>query len=520
MLGIDITLEQLDSTLEDNIDLTTLSIDLLNLQTIHISTKDVPKNSLPASTGSRQTYISTQKTKSGRGAFAIIDGSVSFLKVIRESVFSVKATLLAKKVQEDLFEYARGSVEERFFNQCSTPSDDHLFKDSYLKMKAFSKLFVKIDVYGRPAIVAHFPSVTVNLVHSVGVGSSAGSVTISITIIDLVKASFSKTIGATGRIIQERSELTVNRALSKDINPFIIEDFLHQKLNSATVPRITTQNASDRVSKYKINSSAEPLDSSFDSLSFSAGKTGKLKYDSDDSVSMDGFFEAIDAKRNKNVNESNGKYNECEEITDLSGLDNLNSSTASNRIDKRISTSIMKNTSSFKHANSVETHIEKKTVSNQNVRKIIHDSGNAKYNDLATNSKSSYTKNSGSVRVTVPGKKKTMKPDKEWDSAPMGRIDYSIKTVKKPIKSSENAKIQRNNNTKIKNVDMKLNPTSSTTTLFSNMPVDDIDKDLQKASNQIFNSFKSSVKVTDSTNIDKPTLISSNNFENVPPVIS
>ena len=140
MLGIDITLEQLDSTLEDNIDLTTLSIDLLNLQTIHISTKDVPKNSLPASTGSRQTYISTQKTKSGRGAFAIIDESDSFLKVIRESVLSVKATLLARKVQEDLYEYARGSAEERFFNQCSIPSDDHLFKDSYLKMKAYSKL--------------------------------------------------------------------------------------------------------------------------------------------------------------------------------------------------------------------------------------------------------------------------------------------------------------------------------------------------------------------------------------------
>lgn len=516
MLGIDITLKQLDSTLEDNIDLTTLSIDLLNLQTIHISTKDVPKNSLPASTGSRQTYISTQKTKSGRGAFAIIDESDSFLKVIRESVLSVKATLLARKVQEDLYEYARGSAEERFLNQCSTPSDDHLFKDSYLKMKAYSKLHEKIDVYGRPAIIAHFPSVTVNLVHSVGVGSCAGSATISITVIDLVKASFSKTIGATGRIIQERPILAVNRAMSKDIKPFNVEDFLHQKLNSATVPRITTQNASDRVSRYKI-SSAEPLDSSLDSLSLLAGKTGKLNYDSDDSVSMDGFFEAIDAKRNKNTNENQDKC-ECEEIINSSGLNVLNSSYTSNRIDKKIP--VMKNTSSFKHANSDETPTEKKTVSNQNIRKIIRNSGTTKNVDLTHNSKSSYTKNSGGVGVTVPSKKKTMKPDKEWDSAPMGRIDYSVKTVKKPLKSSENTKIQRNNNTKMKNVDMKLCPTSSTTTLFSNMPVDDIDKDLEKASNQIFNSFKSSVKVTNSIDIDKLSLISSNNFENVSPVIS
>jgi hypothetical protein len=516
MLGIDITLERLDLALEDNNDLTTLSIDLLNLQTIHISTKDAPKNSLPAPTGSRQTYLSTQKTKSGRGAFAIIDRSDSFLKVIRESILSVKAALLAKKVQKDLYEYARGSVEERFFNQCSTPSDDHLFKDSYLKMKAYSKLFEKIDVYGRPAIVAHFPSVTVNLVHSVGVGSSAGSVTISITIIDLVKASFTKTIGATGRIIQERPELAVNRAMSKDIKPFNVEDFLHQKLNSATVPRITSQNASDRVSRYQIRGAAEPSDSSLDSLSLLAGKTGKLNYDSDDSVSMDGFFEAIDAKRNKNVNESKDEYNDCGGMNDSSGLDNLNSSYTSNRIDKRIP--IMKNTSSFKHATSVETHIGKKAVSNRNIRQIIHNSGITKNVDLTRNRKSSYAKNSGGV--AVPGKKKTMKPDKEWDSAPMGRIDYSIKTVKKPLKSSENSKIQRNNYMKMQNVDNKLCPTSSTTTVFSNMPVDDIDKNLEKASNQIFNSFKSSVKVTNSIDTDKLTLISSDNFENVAHVIS
>jgi hypothetical protein len=517
MLGIDITLEQFDVTLESNIDLTTLSIDLLNLQTIHISTKEVPENSMPASTGSRQTFISTQKTKSGRGAFAIIDGSDSFWKVVRESVLSVKASLLAKKVQEDLYEYARGSVEERFFNQCSTPSDDHLFKDSYLKMKAYSKLYEKIDVYGKPAIVAHFPSVTVNLVHSVGVGSSAGSVTISITIIDLAKASFTKTIGATGRIIQERPILVINRAMSKDIKPFKVEDFLHQKLKSNTVPRMTTQNALERVSRHKINSSAEPLDSSFDSLSLLAGKTGKLNYDSDDSVSMDGFFEAIDAKRNRNVNESKDKYNDCGGMNDSSGLSILNSSSMSNSIDKRVT--IMNNTSSFKHPNSVETHIERKTVSNQDKRKISHNSGTSKNIDLTPNSKSSHTKNSASVGV-ISGKKKTVKPDKEWDSAPMGRIDYSIKSVTKPLKSSENRKIQRNNSVKIRTVDKKLCPTSSTTTFLPNMPVDDIDKDLEKASNQIFNSFKCSVKVTNSTDIDKITLISSHNFESVPPVLS
>ena len=520
MLGIDITLEQLDVTPKSNIDVTTLSIDLLNLQAINISAKEVPKNWLPASTGSRQTFISTQTTKSGRGAFAIIDGSKKFLKVVCESVISVKAILLARKVQEDPFEYARGSVDERFFNQCSTPSDDHLFKDSYLKMKAYSKLFEKIDVYGRPAIVAHFPSVTVNLVHSVGVGSNAGSVTISITIIDLAKASFTKTIGATGRIIQERPKSAVDRAISGDMKPFNVEDFRHQKLNSTTASRVTSQNASDRVSGYKIKKAAEPSDFSLDSLSLLLGKAGKLNYDSDDSVSMDGFFEAINAKRNKSTNENEDNINECEEINESNGINLFNSYSASNRIDNRIS--IMKNTSSFKQANFIEAHTEKKTVSNQNVRKIFQNSGNAKNTDLNFNRKSSFSKNSGSGGGRVPGERKSVKPDKEWDSTPMGRTDYSMKPVTKPLISSENTKIQRENSMKVRNIDMKLCPrsTSTRTTLLSNMPGDNIDKDLEKASNQIFNSFKSSVKVTNSIDIDKLSLISSNNYENVPPVVS
>ena len=486
MLGIDITLQHLDEALESNSDLITLSIDFLNLQTAHISLKGVPKTSLPASVASKQKCISTPVTKSGRGTFAIVDGSEHLLNIIRKSVLSVQATLLAKEDQNDLYEHARGSVEELFFNQCSTSSDDHFCKSRSQDSQTNSRLFEKIDVYGKPSIIAHFPSITVNFVHSVGVGSIAGSVTISITILDLAKVSFTKIIGATGRILQEPPRLTTNRPISKDNMSFIVKDTLNQKLTSPTTSLMTSQIASNRTSRYEMKNISKPLDSSLDSLSLLAGNLGYSNYDSDDSVSIDGFFDAINAKRNENTNENKDTLDGRENADDSAMFNTFDSSPPSSssssyspsRNDKRIP--IMKNTSSLKYVKSFQGPMKMKIV------------------DI--NNKSSYAKKG----ARVPDKAMTVKQNKEWDSSPINFIDYSKKRESKLSNSSEKRKIERKHSVEVMKKNMQ---TCSTTSSSCSLAVDDIDKHLELASMQIFNTFKCSVIVSPSNDHDKSTLI-------------
>ena len=472
MLGIDIALQHLDEALEINGNLTTLSIDFLNLQTAHISLKEASKPSLPASAESRQKCISTLATKSGRGAFSIIDRSEHFLKTVCESVLSVDAILLARNDQKEIYEYAGGAVEGFFFNHCSAPSDDHLHKKSFRDMKVDARLSEKFEVYGKPAIIAYFPSIIVNFVHSVGVGSIAGSVTISITVIDLAKVSFKKIIGATGRIIQEPpSKLMINRAaLIRDRVPFIaIKDTSDQKLECPTVPRLTFKNTPSRTSRYE-SKRTEKLheESSIDSLSLLDGKINYLNYDSDDSVSIDGFFEAINAKRNqsqsKDENENENEDDNCDE----------NENKNDNESDIPLK--------------------NKKIIPTQKIRKN-YDS-DIKTKNMKVESKPAYTKNS----VRAPGKENTMKPYKDWDSAPMGRVDYSKKIVTKVSNSVDNENENENEKNQKKHSikGSKTNVRKSSLTSSYSLSVDDIDKELQHASSQIFNNFKCSIKVTDS----------------------
>ena len=466
MLGIDIALQHLDEALQINGDLTTLSIDFLNLQSAHISLKEASKPSLPASAESRQKCISTPATKSGRGAFSIIDRSEHLLKTVCESVLSVKATLLARNDQKEIYEYAGGSVEGVFSNHCSTPSDDHFHKKSFRDMQIDARLSEKFDVYGKPAMIAYFPSIIVNFVHSIGVGSIAGSVTISVTVIDLTKVSFKKIIGATGRILQEPPpRLVTNRAaLTRDRIPFIPEDTSNQILECPTVPRLTFKNSPARISRYEDRRTEEHYEeSSIGSLTLLDGRINYLNYDSDDSVSIDGFFEAINAKRNKNDDEN--------EIENENENENVNENENENYIP-------------LKNKMIVPTQKNQKSRdSDINITKNIN-----------MKSKTAYTRNS----VRPPGKESTMKPEKEWDSAPMGRVDYSKKKFTKISNNVENENEKNRKERGIKGSKINVKKSSLSSSSYS-LSVDDIDKDLQHASSQIFNDFKCSIKVTDST---------------------
>jgi len=69
--------------------------------------------------------------------------------------------------------------------------------------------------------MAFHPSLTVELVHSIGVGSRAGSVVFSIAIIDISKVSEFKKIGATGRIIPDLCETQTPREDDFNLQSFL-----------------------------------------------------------------------------------------------------------------------------------------------------------------------------------------------------------------------------------------------------------------------------------------------------------
>ena len=200
------------------------------------------------------------------------------MKDIYDSTASVKISVLGGSNGSPLSEYASGILENIHLR-------DHTRKD-IVDSVSDKILSQKVDVYGGTAIIAFYPEIIVDLIHSVGVGSSAGTVTISITIIDISKASKSKVIGATGRIVQDLNSTMVKEKKHAENNEgysFDMEGFLNQK---KTPEILVEENSSEDDSE--ILSECPTITPIVDKYELS---------DSEESVSIDNFLISLREKR-------------------------------------------------------------------------------------------------------------------------------------------------------------------------------------------------------------------------------
>ena len=278
MLAIDVTLRTIDAVafVADNV--SALGVDFSGLQTAYISIKSPECAAISSSSNSRN-LDSLTNINTGRGSFAIIGESSKIMKDIYDSTASVKVSVLGGSNGSPLSEYASGILENIHLR-------DHTSKD-IVDCVSDKILSQKVDVYGGTAIIAFYPEIVVDLIHSVGVGSSAGTVTISITIIDISKASKSKVIGATGRIVQDLNSTMDKEKKHTENNEgcsFDMEGFLNQK---KTPEILVEENSSEDDSE--ILSECPTITPIVDD-----------KYelsDSEESVSIDNFLISLREKR-------------------------------------------------------------------------------------------------------------------------------------------------------------------------------------------------------------------------------
>ena len=343
MLGIDITLLSLESIQSRDQNVCTLAIEFLDLQPVYI-TVNVKSNCVPSSSSS-----SGRKTQSippanfGKGSFCIIEGTEEFLDRLKYPV-SVKVSLLAKNDQLLLYEYGNGKVENlALSSESSTKVNLQRLSLGTAAVNESEEIFQqKLKVFGEAGIVAFYPSVHINLVHSFGISSSAGSATIAIAIIDLKRASSSRHISATGRIVHD---------VPKDVEetpigiPFDIEGFLNQAdRGAAPVPipsPLIGDGGRDLVKRAPSESAFYSyeddylLDSIGSTIAFQGQGEGEgqglvededdddSEYNSDDSVSIDDFFDRIRRKQalqesNLRLDETTDRTEESFEVQDLS----------------------------------------------------------------------------------------------------------------------------------------------------------------------------------------------------------
>jgi hypothetical protein len=195
LLGVDITLQAIDTVFDDSLSSTALAIDFMNLQTAYISLDNINlcTSNLPLNSTSSDTNF-------GRGNFAILDANDDIIDSFMDfKMITLKVSLICHCKESSVSEYSNGVLDDSkriqsIHNDITASTSNEIFQQ-------------KTKVFGETAIIAFHPSLTVELVHSIGVGSRAGSVVFSIAIIDISKVSEFKKIGATGRIIPDLCEI-------------------------------------------------------------------------------------------------------------------------------------------------------------------------------------------------------------------------------------------------------------------------------------------------------------------------
>jgi hypothetical protein len=319
MLGIDITLLSLESIPSRDQNVCTLAIEFLDLQPVYITVNNKPSCVRSSSSSSGRKNPSISQANFGKGSFSIIEGTEELLDRLKSPVH-VKVSLLTKNDQLLLYEYGCGKIENlSFSSESSTENNSQPLNSGTNAVNEYEEIFQqKLKVFGEASIVAFCPSAQFDLVHSFGVSSSAGSATIAIAIIDLMKATSSRTIGATGRIIHD----VPNDAEVRPIGiPFDVKGFLNQADRGVVPIPVPAPLLGDGIRNLVKRSPCETsfdfsvegyLDASMDSTIALALRVqyqgqgqdevkdedhGDSEYNSDDSVSIDDFFDKIHRKK-------------------------------------------------------------------------------------------------------------------------------------------------------------------------------------------------------------------------------
>jgi hypothetical protein len=319
MLGIDITLLSLESIPSRDQNICSLAIEFLDLQSVYITVNNKPNGDRSSSSSSGRKIPSISRANFGRGSFCIIEGTEEFLDRLKSPV-PVKVSLLTKSDQLLLYEYGSGKIENLSLSGDSSQEiNSQPLNSGTNGVIEYEEIFQqKLKVFGKASIVAFCPSAQFNLVHSFGISSSAGSATIAITIIDLMKATGSRSIGATGRIVHD----VPNDAEVTPIGiPFDVKGFLNQADRGAVPIHVPVPLLGDGSRNLAKRSPCETsfdysvegyLDASMDSTINLALRgqyhgqgedevkdedNGDSEYNSDDSVSIDDFFDKIHQKK-------------------------------------------------------------------------------------------------------------------------------------------------------------------------------------------------------------------------------
>jgi hypothetical protein len=319
MLGIDITLLSLESIPSRDQNGCTLAIEFLDLQPVYITVNNKRSCVRSSSSSSDRKNPSISQANFGKGSFCILEGTEELLDQLKSPVY-VKVSLLTKNDQLLLYEYGCGKIENlSLSSESSTENNSQPLNPGTNAVNEYEEIFQqKLKVFGKASIVAFCPSVQIDLVHSFGVSSSAGSATIAIAIIDLMKATSGRTIGATGRIIHD----VTNDAEVRPIGiPFDVKGFLNQADRGVVPIPVPVPLLGDGIRNLAKRTPCETsfdfsvegyLEASMDTTIALALRVqyqgrgqdelkdedhGDSEYNSDDSVSIDDFFDKIHRKK-------------------------------------------------------------------------------------------------------------------------------------------------------------------------------------------------------------------------------
>lgn len=214
LLGVDITLQAIDTVFDDSLSSAALAIEFMNLQTAYISLDNTKLSTFTLPLVS----TSSDNTNFGRGTFAILEANHDIIdSLISSKMIALKVALIGQCNESSISEYSNGVLDD--LKRIESIDKDSSDISASVSNKIFQQ---KTKVFGESAIIAFHPSLSVELVHSIGVSSAAGKVVFSVAIIDISKVSEYKKIGATGRIIPDLCEIqTQNEGFDFDMQNFL-----------------------------------------------------------------------------------------------------------------------------------------------------------------------------------------------------------------------------------------------------------------------------------------------------------
>ena len=393
MLGIDFTLLSLHLSSSEAENLCSVAIEFRDLQTAYISINK-KKTSLgyPAP---RNPTKSESRSCLG-GLFAIIERNEQFLDDVVNSTVSISATVLANGDRSALFSYARGSNDRILQDRGIMESYINKSHESVSRAEDDPNFMQKLSVFGEASIMAYFQSVTIELIHSFGVSSIAGSVTFSIAIIDLSKATREEATVSTESVRQDLPRNLPQKPveITFDMDGFLNQGNQHRNIGKISAGHIREQPAKEPT---RITPNLEASDGVADEHS-----DYNSDFDSGSSVSVDDFFARI-----------SGRGAVSTEPAKVAAIEIIDSK---DTIDDDHSQSIPKDTPSFRYP-VVDKGKPKMRVVPQGMRRTPAIVGYA----LDRPPPSAQTQSGVRVRGSATKKKVV----KEWDSAPMTRQDYS-----------------------------------------------------------------------------------------------